>query len=155
MKHDGAWVEQSGGSGKIKRREFVPPEQRGNKAVKLPKVQEGGAFEYTIDGINGKETRTIQQINGVGYILESFGKPPEIIGDGIDANELAQRVTKNGGEVKVISAKVMRKREKAYQQSQKNKPDYEFNLGTPWGNRGSRKRARLDRLQTRATKRKY
>lgn len=74
--------------------------------------------------------------------------------NGIDLNEIAKRARASGYEVKTYTPAELKRYDKDMKQARANKPDYENGAGVAWGNQEYRKKARRERLASRAQKRR-
>ena len=104
--------------------------------------------------INGKTTHYIfSNRNGQNYYQRSFGSIPEKTPSNISAKEFEKRASSNGATVKKVNAAEVEKRRKAYLNERNRRPDYELGVGLK-NNRAYTKQARINRLNTRAQRRK-
>ena len=92
-----------------------------------------------------------------GSVTDQYGYPLSVA-RGMKYNDLIKRIRNNQGKsgVKIenISGGELKAMREARQEAERNKPDYEMGLGTPWGNKDNRKAARIARLAGRVQNRK-
>ena len=96
-----------------------------------------------------------RSVNGI--VTDQYGYPLNVA-RGMKYNDLIQQIRNNQGKsgVKIenISGGELKAMREARQEAERNKPDYEMGLGTPWGNKDNRRAARIARLAGRVQNRK-
>lgn len=92
-----------------------------------------------------------------GMVTDQYGYPRSVPG-GMKYNELVKTIRDNQGKsgVKIenISGGELKSMREARQEAERNKPDYEMGIGTPWGNKDNRRAARMSRLAGRVANRR-
>ena len=78
----------------------------------------------------------------------------EFVGTKMSLKDVAERAQKAGYAANPYTAKQTAERDEARRKERENRPDYEVGYGTPWGNREYRRTARMNKINTRAQKRK-
>ena len=69
-------------------------------------------------------------------------------------NDIIQRMRDRGATVTEYSVNQLDDRDSARARERATRPDYEFNLGTPWGNKENRRGARRAKINTRVQRRR-
>lgn len=93
----------------------------------------------------------ISERDGTTYVQRGFSETPQPFP--LSGRQLVQRAQKNGATVEVVTPAETAKKRKAYWDERNARPDYELGVGLT-DNRGHRKRARQNRLETRMMRRK-
>lgn len=103
---------------------------------------------------DGETTRYyFTNYKGINYYQRGIDGKIEPTPLNMSAKEFKQRVEANGATTKKLSNSVYQKENKAYIEERENRPDYELGVGMK-DNRAYRKKARRERLMTRAMRRK-
>lgn len=96
-----------------------------------------------------------RSVNGI--VTDQYGYPLNVA-RGMKYNDLIQQIRNNQGKsgVKIenISGGELKAMREARQEAERNKPDYEMGIGTPWGNKDNRRAARMSRLAGRVANRR-
>lgn len=90
-----------------------------------------------------------------GMVADQYGYPVSLA-RGMKYNQLIKQIKSNqsasGVKIEKVSSKELKAIRDAYREEQRNKPDYEMGIGTPWGNKDNRRAARQSRLAGRIAK---
>ena len=90
-----------------------------------------------------------------GMVADQYGYPVSLA-RGMKYNQLIKQIKSNqsasGVKIEKVSGKELKAIRDAYREEQRNKPDYEMGIGTPWGNKDNRRAARQSRLAGRIAK---
>ena len=114
-----------------------------------------GSKEYGInvtakDG--AKINYIVQEFGGTTYVSRGLGANPEPFP--ISGKEIAKRAINNGASVTLVTPSEMKKKREAFAKELDSKPDYELGMGIPWGNAAYRRTARMNRINTRTSRRR-
>lgn len=93
----------------------------------------------------------VTEIGGTTYVSKGFVEIPSPFP--LSGRQMVERAKAKGAKVEVVSPKDKAKERKAFEDYVRTKPDYELGVGLA-DNRGHRKRARQNRLETRIARRK-
>lgn len=114
-----------------------------------------GSKEYGInvtakDG--AKINYIVQELGGTTYVSRDLYTSPEPFP--ISGKEIAKRAINNGASVTLVTPSEMKKKREAFAKELDNKPGYELGTGVPWGNAAYRRTARMNRINTRTSRRR-
>lgn len=119
----------------------------GNKAS----VKNKGGFQVTLD--DGRVS-TFFSYRGKVYNITELSKPPEELDTDKTATQLVQGMLNRGVDVKILSPQEIKQRENEYNNRPYKDADYELGTGLPFGNTEYRRRARRQKINDRAARKK-
>ena len=92
-----------------------------------------------------------------GTVTDQYGYPLSVA-RGMKYNDLIRQIRSNqstsGVRIERVSGSELRTMREARREAERNKPDYEMGIGTPWGNKDNRRAARASRLAGRIARRR-
>ena len=92
-----------------------------------------------------------------GVVTDQYGYPMSVA-RGMKYNDLLRQIRSNqstsGVRIENVSSGELNSIREARREAERNKPDYEMGIGTPWGNKDNRRAARASRLAGRVARRR-
>lgn len=126
------------------KRQATRDRQAGNMPAGVRVTMSDGTVRYYAAGPDGSVT-------------DQYGYPLSVA-RGMNYNDLIKQIrnnqSKSGVKIENISGGELKAMREARKEAERNKPDYEMGLGTPWGNKENRRAARMSRLAGRVANRR-
>lgn len=119
------------------------------------RISSYGSNEYGINVTAKDGTKInyiVRELGGKTYVRRDLAETPSPFP--ISGKEIAKRAMANGANVTLVTPSEMKKKQEAYSKELANKPDYELGTGVPWGNKDYRRTARMNRINTRTSRRR-
>lgn len=120
----------------------------GNKAS----VKNKGGFQITLDD---GSVSTFFSYRGKVYNITELSKPPKELDTDKTATQLVQGMLNRGIDVKILSPQEIKQKENEYNNRPYKDADYELGTGLPFGNTEYRRRARRQKINDRAARKKH